>query len=76
MMLEVDESRAPVVRPLLQGLAVRVGRSMGAVFILVLALGFGISSTQMAVYYLLVIVIWILIALSLRSQLRAKPLKA
>lgn len=76
MMLEVDESRAPVVRPLLQGLAVRVGRSMGAVFILVLALGFGISSTQMAVYYLLVIAIWIMIALSLRSQLRTKPLKA
>lgn len=76
LMLEVDESRAPAVRRLLQGLAVRVGRSLGAVFILVLALGFGISSTQMAIFYMLVIAVWIVIALSLRSHLKARPLNA
>ena len=38
--------------------------------ILVLALGFGVSFTTMAVFFLAVLVIWILATLSLRSQLR------
>ena len=70
MLLTVDDSQVFVVRPLLQGLSVRIGRSLGAVIILVLALGFGVSFAFMAVFFLAVLVIWILTTLSLRSQLR------
>ncbi len=71
MLLTVDDSQVFVVRPLLQGLSVRTGRNLGAVSILVLSLGFGASFATMAVFFLVVLVIWILATLSLRSHLQA-----
>ena len=72
MILEVGEKHAQLVRPLLHGLAVRVGRATGAVFVLLLALVAGISFGQMTGFFVLVLAIWILIALSLLPFLK-KP---
>jgi len=70
LLLEVDESRAPYVRPILQGLAVRVGRGLGAALILILALGIGVSLFQMAAFMAVILLIWIAAVLSLRRFYR------
>ena len=65
LLLEIDESRAPYVRPILQGLAVRIGRGLGAALILILALGIGVSNFQMAAFMAVILLIWIAAVLSL-----------
>ena len=77
LLLEIDESRAPYVRPILQGLAVRVGRGVGAVLILILALGIGVSTSHMAVFLAAILLVWIAAVLSLhRDQKGDHPTKA
>ncbi|MEE8604854.1 MAG: hypothetical protein V3S65_05730 [Candidatus Aminicenantaceae bacterium] len=68
LLLEIDESRAPYIRPILQGLAVRVGRGFGAALILVLALGIGVSNSHMAVFFAAILLVWIATALSLHRS--------
>ena len=68
LLLEIDESRAPYIRPILQGLAVRVGRGFGATLILVLALGIGLSNSHMAVFFAAILLVWIATALSLHRS--------
>jgi ATP/ADP translocase len=70
LLLEVDESRASYVRPILQGLAVRVGRGVGAALILVLALGIGVSASHMAVFLAAILLIWIAAVISLHRHQR------
>ncbi|MEE8605268.1 MAG: hypothetical protein V3S65_07825, partial [Candidatus Aminicenantaceae bacterium] len=68
LLLEIDESRAPYIRPILQGLAVRVGRGFGATLILVLALGIGVSPSHMAVFFAAILLVWIATVLSLHRS--------
>ena len=68
LLLDVDESRASYVRPILQGLAVRVGRGVGAALILVLALGIGVSASHMAVFLAAILLIWITAVISLHRH--------
>jgi len=75
MILEMDEQDVRSVRPVLHGLAVRLGRGLGALLVLLLALGAGISFSLLTVVFMLILVIWLGIALSLHRFLhRSSPL--
>jgi hypothetical protein len=69
LILEVDESQAPQVRPILHGLAIRMGRGLGAILVIILALGARISFTHMSVVFLVILFFWAGIAYSLRPYL-------
>ncbi|MBW1775218.1 MAG: hypothetical protein JRJ82_20385 [Deltaproteobacteria bacterium] len=75
MILEVDEQDVRSVRPVLHGLVIRIGRAVGALLILLLAQGAGISFNHMTVVFMLILVIWLGIALSLHRFLhRSSPM--
>lgn len=69
LILEVPMHMAALVRPVLHGLAIRVGRGVGAVLVLVLAVGAGLSFSHITVVFIVVICFWISIVVSLRGQL-------
>ena len=70
MLLQVDETRAQAVRPLFQGLIIRLGRSFAAVFLLIISFGLGFSFIQMTLFFVLLLVLWIVTAVSLKPYLR------
>ena len=70
LILEVDESQAPQVRPILHGLAVRSGRGLGSILVIILALGAGISFTHISVVFLAILLFWMGMAISLRPYLK------
>lgn len=72
VILQVDESQAPSVRPVFHGLAPRVGRGLGAICILILTFGIGVTFTQMTVFLLAILVLWTLTIFSLRPHLLSK----
>jgi len=75
MILEVDEQDVRSVRPVLHGLVIRIGRAVGALLVLLLAQGAGISFNQLTVVFMLILVIWLGIALSLHRFLhRSSPM--
>lgn len=74
LILEVDESQAPQVRPILHGLAIRTGRGLGAILVIALALGAGISFTHMSVVFLAILFFWAGIAYSLRLYVHRSSL--
>jgi len=71
VILQVDEAQAPSVRPVFHGLAPRVGRGLGAICVLILTFGIGVTFHQMSVFFLAILVLWILTAFSLRPYLRS-----
>ena len=74
LILEVDESHARQVRPILHGLAVRMGRALGAILVMILALGAGISFTHMTVVFMAILFFWAGTAYSLRPYLHRSSL--
>lgn len=72
LILEVDEKHASLVRPVLHGLAIRLGRGLGAILVIILVLGAGISFTYMTVVFMLILFFWLGIALSMRPYIH-KP---
>ena len=75
MMLDIDPSQEPIARPLLHGLAIRVGRGGGALLVLLLALGAGISFSHLTIVLMILLLIWLGIALSLKGYLhRSSPM--
>lgn len=72
MILEVPLKQAPLVRPVLHGLAIRVGRGLGAILVLILAIGAGLSFSHMTIVFMVVLGIWIGIVISLRGHLEKK----
>jgi ATP/ADP translocase len=75
MMLDIEPNQAPIARPLLHGLAVRVGRGMGAVLVLLLALGAGISFSHLTIVLMIILLVWLGIARSLKDYLhRSSPM--
>ena len=77
MILEVDEKYAQVIRPVFHGLIIRLGRGLGAILVLVLAVFLGISFLHMALVYLIVLIIWMTPAHSLRPFLKkSSPLSS
>lgn len=71
VILQVDESLAPSVRPVFHGLAPRMGRGLGAICVLILTFGIGVTFQQMSVFFLVILVLWILTVFSLRPHLRS-----
>lgn len=71
VILQVDESQAPSVRPIFHGLAPRIGRGLGALCVLILTFGIGVTFRQMSVFYLVILVLWTLTVFSLRPHLRS-----
>ena len=72
MILSIHEKEAPGVKAILQGLAIRIGRGLGALLVLVLALGLGLSFSHMTVVYIIVLIFWAVVAITLRPHLK-KP---
>ena len=66
-LLGVEEAKAPVVRPLLQGLMGRVGRGIGAVLVMGLAVGLELDMTAVIVFYLAVLVGWVAVAFASKA---------
>jgi ATP/ADP translocase len=73
MILEAAKTHPPAIQRLLHGLAWRAGRGVGAVFVVVLAILLGLSFQMIALFFMILLVVWALIALSLRSYFK-KPL--
>jgi hypothetical protein len=71
VILQVDESQAPSVRPVFHGLAPRIGRGLGAICVLILTFGIGVTFQQMSVFFLVILVLWTLTVFSLRPHLRS-----
>jgi ATP/ADP translocase len=71
VILQVDESQAPSVRPVFHGLAPRMGRGLGAICVLILTFGIGVTFQQMSVFFLVILVLWTLTVFSLRPHLRS-----
>ena len=71
VILQVDESQAPSVRPVFHGLAPRIGRGLGAICVLILTFGIGVTFQQMSVFFLAILVLWTLTVFSLRPHLRS-----
>ncbi|MFC2163551.1 hypothetical protein ACFLT2_00990 [Acidobacteriota bacterium] len=69
MVLQVDETQAQAVRPIFQGLIIRIGRSLAAVFLLILSFGLDFSFTQMTYFFLAVLVVWIATVFFLKPHL-------
>jgi hypothetical protein len=74
LILEVGERQAPQVRQVLHGLTIRMGRGLGAVLVMILALGAGISFTHLTGVFMVVLLIWAGISLSLRHYLHKSSL--
>lgn len=70
MILDVAKSHPPAVQRLFHGLAWRAGREVGAVFVVILAILLGLSFQMIALFFMVLLVIWVLIALSLRSYFK------
>ncbi len=71
VILQVDEFRAPSVRPVFHGLAPRIGRGLGAICVLILTFGIGVTFQQMSFFFLVILVLWTLTVFSLRPHLRS-----
>jgi len=71
VILQVDESLAPSVRPVFHGLAPRMGKGLGAICVLILTFGIGVTFQQMSVFFLVILVLWTLTVFSLRPHLRS-----
>lgn len=71
VILQVDESQAPSVRPIFHGLAPRMGRGLGALCVLILTFGIGVTFRQMSVFFLVILVLWTLTVFSLRPHLQS-----
>lgn len=65
--LGMDERRADLVRPVLNGLVSRFGEGAGAVVVLALSFGAGVSLKAMIGVFLAVVLGWIAAAFSLRG---------
>ena len=74
LILDVGQTQAPLVRPVLHGLTIRLGRGLGAILVLALALGAGLSFVQLTMIFMGLLIAWILIAFSLKKFLhRSSP---
>lgn len=71
VILQVDEFRAPSVRPVFHGLVPRIGRGLGAICVLILTFGIGVTFQQMSFFFLVILVLWTLTVFSLRPHLRS-----
>ncbi len=69
LILDVGKTQAPLVRPVLHGLAIRLGRGLGALLVLALALGAGLSIVQLTMFFTGLLIAWIWIAFSLKKFL-------
>jgi hypothetical protein len=67
--LALDEQRASLVRPVLNGMVSRLGEGAGAVALLALTFGAGMGLKAMIGVFLAVVVAWILAAFSVRASL-------
>jgi len=71
--LGLDERRATVVRPVMNGLVSRLGEGAGAVAVLALTFGAGLGLKAMIGVFLAVVIGWIAAAVSLRTALATSP---
>ncbi len=69
LILDVGKTQAPLVRPVLHGLAIRMGRGLGALLVLALALGAGLSYIQLTAIFMGLLAVWVWIAFSLKKFL-------
>ncbi len=68
LFLAGEEARSRLVRPLLGGLLPRVGEGLGAVAVLLLNFGLGVSLRAMLVLYLIVLLAWLACVVRLRGD--------
>jgi hypothetical protein len=71
--LGLDERRATVVRPVMNGLVSRLGEGAGAVVVLALTFGAGFGLKAMIGVFLAVVIGWIAAAVSLRTAVAPSP---